>query len=150
MEALTLTRSLQAEFDHRQQRLGDVMTHLGYGYGGPTGVAHAAEIAPEQREEFAEYWTAGVFSLPPRPNRPSRPQPSPPPRRTWRRQAHPYYAELDDRNDPVSGPEPAAGDPGQGPSRRNGNDDADDGDSDDSVEEDDRIPPSPPSPYSKR
>src|SRR6201996_4399828 len=135
MEALTLARSLQAEFDLRQQRLGDVMTPLGYGYGGPTGVAHAAEIAPEQREEFAEYWTAGVFSLPPRPNRPSRPQPSPPPRRTWRRQAHPYYAELDERNDPISGPESSAGDPGQGSSRRNGNDDADDGDSDDSVEE---------------
>jgi hypothetical protein len=147
-----LARSLQAEFDHRQQRLGDVMTHLGYGYGGPAGVAHAAEIAPEQREEFAEYWTAGVFSLPPRPNRPSRPQPSPPPRRTWRRQAHPYYTELDERNDPDSGPESAVGAPDHGTSQHRDNGDGSDGsdNSDNSDEEDDRMPPSPPSPYSKR
>jgi hypothetical protein len=151
VEALELARFMQREFDRRQQRLGEVMTQLGYGYGGPSGVAHAAEIAPEQREQFAEYWSAGVLSLPPRPARPTRPQPSPPPRRTWRRHPSSYYAELEDRNDPGSGSEALGNYSGQGSPQRGSRGDENSGSEDnDGEEEDDRAPPSPPPPSSGR
>ncbi|KAJ7201922.1 hypothetical protein GGX14DRAFT_399880 [Mycena pura] len=166
MDALELARSMYRKFELRQQRLGDVMTQLGYGYGGATGVAHAAEIDPALHEQFAEYWTAGQLSLPPRPSRPLRTPPGPVPRRTWDRQAFPYYTELDDRNDPeLPGPEAPNSNSRQGPRRSPGpsaggtrelrRDDDDDGSDDEESDsdigrEEKRGPPTPPSPYFTR
>lgn len=152
---------MHSEFERRQQRLGEVMAQLGYGYGGATGVAYAAEIDPAFREQFAEYWTAGQLSLPPRPSRPLRVPPAPAPRRSWDRQAFPYYMELDDRNDPESpGSEAPDNDPGPrsrrspGPSSGNSRSGTRDGDGEESDSdvgrEEKRGPPSPPSPYFTR
>ena len=136
MDTLAIARTLQEEFDRRQARLGDIMTRLGYGYGGPAGVAHASEIVDHQREEYGEYWEAGQLALPPRPGR-VRSYPSPPLRRAWKRQAHAPYLQLDEAN--VSDDE-----------ERDGAD-ASDGECDGSEvevlepeEDDNRLPPSPP------
>ncbi|KAJ7191752.1 hypothetical protein GGX14DRAFT_406986 [Mycena pura] len=166
MDALELARSMYHEFELRQQRLGDVMTQLGYGYGGATGVAHAAEIDPALHEQFAEYWTAGQLSLPPRPSRPlvHRPAPflvvpgivkhslitrnsttvtipsCPAPR-------HPTATHAKAR---VVLPGPSAG--GARQLRRDDDDDgSDDEESDSDIgREEKRGPPTPPSPYFTR
>jgi|ERR1700761_1098280 len=161
VEALELARNMHSEFERRQQRLGEVMAQLGYGYGGATGVAYAAEIDPALREQFAEYWTAGQLSLPPRPSQPLRAPSAPAPRRTWDRQAFPYYVELDDRNDPESlDSEAPDNGPGQSPRRPAGpssgipRSDTRDGDGEESDSdvgrEEKRGPPTPPSPYFTR
>jgi hypothetical protein len=151
MAALELARSLQREFDHSVGLLSDTMTQLGHGYGGPVGVAHAAEIAPAQHEQFTEYWVAGELALPPRPP----PAPRTPSRWTWAREPFEYFDERDARDNPEAPASSNApgGDPGQGSSRRDCRDTsmppvpADD--SGDEREEVENVldPPSPPAPY---
>ncbi|KAJ7229936.1 hypothetical protein GGX14DRAFT_383897 [Mycena pura] len=113
---LELARASYRQFERSQRTLGEAMPQLRYGYGNERGVAHAAEIAPAQRDEFTEFWVAGELSLPPRPP----PVPTPAgglSRRTWAREPSSYFMELDERNAPTA---PAltqpAGDSGQGPS----------------------------------
>ncbi|KAJ7190430.1 hypothetical protein GGX14DRAFT_579890 [Mycena pura] len=151
MAALELARSSQREYVRYQRLLGDVMTQMTHAYGDASGVAHAAEISAEQIEEFAEYWTAGRLSLPPRPPpapSSSRLRGAPPSRRSWAREPFEYYAGLDERNDPEAPVETSnapGGDPGQGSSRRDARDRSNDED-DEQEWEDDRGPPSPPAP----
>ncbi|KAJ7197823.1 hypothetical protein GGX14DRAFT_573969 [Mycena pura] len=64
---LELARASYRQFERSQRTLGEAMAQLRYGYGNERGVAHAAEIAPARRNEFAEFWVAGELSLPPRP-----------------------------------------------------------------------------------
>ncbi|KAJ7187433.1 hypothetical protein GGX14DRAFT_581096 [Mycena pura] len=112
---LELACSSYRQFERTQHTLGEAMVQLRYGYGNKRGVAHAAEIAPTQRDEFTEFWVAGELSLPPRP----------PPvptaglsRRSWAREPFAYFEGLDERNAPAT---PAstqpADDSDQGPSR---------------------------------
>ncbi|KAJ7203565.1 hypothetical protein GGX14DRAFT_570012 [Mycena pura] len=128
MAALELARSSQREYVRYQRLLGDVMTQMTHAYGDASGVAHAAEISAEQIAEFAEYWTAGRLSLPPRPppaSSSSRLRGAPPSRRTWAREPFEYYAGLDVRNDPevpVPTSNAPGGDPGQSSSRRDARD----------------------------
>ncbi|KAJ7206857.1 hypothetical protein GGX14DRAFT_567943 [Mycena pura] len=152
MAALELARSSQREYVRYQRLLGDVMTQMTHAYGDASGVAHAAEISAEQIEQFAEYWTAGRLSLPPRPppaSSTSRLRGAPPSRRTWAREPFEYYTGLDARNDPeVPVPTSSApgGDPGQSSSRRDVRDRSNDED-DEQEWEDDRGPSSPSAPH---
>ncbi|KAJ7220155.1 hypothetical protein GGX14DRAFT_559963 [Mycena pura] len=152
MAALELARSSQREYVRYQRLLGDVMTQMTHAYGDASGVAHAAEISAEQIEQFAEYWTAGRLSLPPRPppaSSTSRLRGAPPSRRTWAREPFEYYAGLDARNDPeipVPTSNAPGGDPGQSSSRRDVRDRSNDEDGEQEWE-DDRGPPSPSAPH---
>ncbi|KAJ7209193.1 hypothetical protein GGX14DRAFT_566369 [Mycena pura] len=111
---LELARSSYRQFERTQHTLGEAMAQLRYGYGNERGVAHAAEIAPAQRDEFTEFWVAGELSLPPRP------PPAPTiglSRRSWAREPFAYFEGLDERNAPATpSPNHPTGDPGQGPS----------------------------------
>ncbi|KAJ7197587.1 hypothetical protein GGX14DRAFT_574065 [Mycena pura] len=119
MALLEQARSSHSEFERKQQLLGDAMRQLRHGYGNERGVAHAAEITPAQRDEFAEFWVAGELSLPLRPPPASRP--SQVSRRSWARAPFVSFARLDaqDRQDAVPGSNAPGGDPGQGSSRVN-------------------------------
>ncbi|KAJ7189778.1 hypothetical protein GGX14DRAFT_580391 [Mycena pura] len=113
---LELARASYRQFERSQRTLGEAMAQLRYGYGNERGVAHAAEIAPAQRDEFAEFWVAGELSLPPRP--PPAPAPAGLSRRSWAREPSSYFLELDERNVPaVPASTQPAGDSGQGPSQ---------------------------------
>ncbi|KAJ7211664.1 hypothetical protein GGX14DRAFT_564880 [Mycena pura] len=113
---LELARASYQQFERSQRILGEAMAQLRYGYGNERGVAYAAEIAPVQRDEFAEFWVAGELSLPPRP--PPAPAPAGLSRRTWAREPSSYFLELDERNVPaVPASTQPAGDSGQGPSQ---------------------------------
>ena len=117
MALLEQARSSHREFEHKQRLLGDAMRQLRRGYGDEHGVAHAAEIAPTQRDEFAEFWVAGELSLPLRPPPTSRDPPLS--RRSWARAPLSFLEELDEQVGQDAGPGSNApgGDPGQGPSR---------------------------------
>ncbi|KAJ7220467.1 hypothetical protein GGX14DRAFT_559253 [Mycena pura] len=114
---LEQARSSHREFERTQQRLGDAMRQLRHGYGDETGVAHAAEIAPAQRDEFAKFWVAGELSLPLRPPLASRDPP--PSRRSWARGPFSFFEEMDVQDVQVTalGSNAPGGDPGQGSSR---------------------------------
>lgn len=119
--ALQIARASQFEYNEYQHMLGEIMAQMSHAYGDASGVAHAAEISAEQIAEFAEYWTTGQLSLPPRPPFTSRFRDAPAPRRTWTREPFEYFSGLDDRNDPETPAAPSnapGGDPGQGSSRR--------------------------------
>ncbi|KAJ7203572.1 hypothetical protein GGX14DRAFT_570025 [Mycena pura] len=151
MAALELARSSQREYVRYQQLLGDTMAQMTHVYGDASGVAHAAELSAEEVAPFAEYWTAGQLSLPPRlpPTSLWRQRGVPPTRRTWVREPFEYYAGLDERNNPEV-PVPTSnvpgGDPGQSSSRRDVRDRSNDED-DEQEWEDDRGPSSPSAPH---
>jgi hypothetical protein len=113
MALLEQARSSHREFERKQQLLGDTMRQLRRGYGDESGVAHAAEIAPAQRDEFAKYWVAGELSLPLRPPPASREPP--PSRRSWARVPSSFFEELDEQvgQDADPGSNAPGGDPGQ-------------------------------------
>ncbi|KAJ7202163.1 hypothetical protein GGX14DRAFT_571049 [Mycena pura] len=112
---LELARASYQQFERSQRTLGEAMAQLRYGYGNEHGVAYAAEIAPVQRDEFAEFWVAGELSLPPRP--PPASVPDRLSRRSWAREPSSYFVELDERNAPAtSTASQPAGDSGQGTS----------------------------------
>ena len=126
MASLEMARAAHKEFERYQGLLSDAFHQLSHLYGDETGVAHAAEIAPDARAGFAQFIRDGKIMLPPRPPKfPTRFfAESVPPRQTWPREAFSYYEELDERNHPayhpVADPEPSnapGGDPGQGSSR---------------------------------
>ena len=124
MASLEMARAAHKEFERYRDLLGDAFHQLTHLYGDETGVARAAEIAPQARAGFAQFIRDGKLMLPPRP--PQFPTrffaERVPPRQTWPREAFPYYEELDERNHPASHPVPMpsnapGGDPGQGSSR---------------------------------
>ncbi|KAJ7199587.1 hypothetical protein GGX14DRAFT_401189 [Mycena pura] len=117
MLVLSLARTIYSSFMASRAALVNTLRELLVHYGDASGVAHAAEVAPAQREEFCELLRFATEALGSLPTLPENFQPIPLPRSSWDREAFPPYRTLDEELDRALQSRPG-GDSGQGSSRR--------------------------------
>lgn len=116
MQAFRLARNLYRSYELARNDIVGTLTALREHYGDESGVAHAAEVAPEQRAEFLEllrrcYEATCVFPAAPEPYI----RPAPAPRSSWGREAFAPYSAVDEELDRALQSRPS-GDAGQGSS----------------------------------
>ena len=115
-QAFRLARSLHRSLSSVGNEIGHLLTDLSTHYGDELGLAHAAEVAEDQRDDFIEFIQSAkeIFgSIPAPPADDLRPAPAP--RTEWSRAAYPPYLSIDEELDRALEARPG-GDPGQGSS----------------------------------
>lgn len=115
--AFHVARSIYQSFMSTRTALVKTIEDLLVHYGDASGVAHAAEVAPAQREEFCELLRFATGALDSLPGLPEDYQPIPAPRTSWGREAFEPYRAIDEELEQALQSRPG-GDSGQGSSRR--------------------------------
>ncbi|KAJ7199705.1 hypothetical protein GGX14DRAFT_401305 [Mycena pura] len=117
MLALSLARTIHSSYLATRAALVKTLEDLLVHYGDASGVAHAAEVAPAQREEFCELLRFATQIMGSLPTLPENYQPISLPRSSWDREAFAPYRALDEELEQALRSRPG-GDSGQGSSRR--------------------------------